>query len=376
MDDDTLGRLLASASPGIPLDGRGLAVNRSLLDRILGLAPTDAENRAVLRSARFEGATFLGPSRFTGISFLDDVSFDRTAFQGDASFDGAEFGGNARFAGSTFGGKAGFADARFDRHAWFSGAAFDREADFDGARFDGPAWFSTATFAADARFQRTTFGSDATFDHAGFGCHVAFADGVFERDLSIAGATFNHPARYDGALFKGPAGAPEEAVGKAAWAGAPLAPWTSRAKAALIDHAILAGLLAAAILVRPLLDRLSYTTSVSTLLVVALIAGMVVIVRNLITQGYTGQTPGKRRLGLCVVRQRDGMPVQPVTSVLRYFLHVVDTVPALLGWLAPLWSPARQTFADRLTASVVVEQQGWTHAAPTRVSPLPAGGIT
>ena len=376
VDDETLRRLLAQASPGLPLDARGLAVSPPLLDRILGLAPKDAENRAVLRSARFGGATFSGTARFAGVSFVHDVSFDQTAFRGDTSFDGAGFGGHARFAGSTFDGKAGFADARFGSHAWFSGTAFGRDADFDGARFEGPAWFGAATFAADARFQRTSFGGDAFFDHVGFGCHVAFAEGLFERDISLDGATFNHPARYDGARFKGPGGAPVGAVGKAAWSGAPMAPWPKRAAAALVDHAVLAGLLVAAVLVRPLLDRLSYTTPVWALLAVALVVGMVVVVRNLITQGYTGQTPGKRRMGLCVVRQRDGMPIKPATSVIRYFLHVVDTVPFLLGWLAPLWTPARQTFADRLTACVVVEQEGWVHAAPVRPPVLPAAGFS
>ena len=366
VDDDGFRRTLAQAGPSRPLDLRGKTVDGAFLARLLALAPRDAAGRPVLRCASFGGATFVGPVSFAGVVFHDDVSFDRTVFRGDALFEDAIFEGHARFGLSTFEGGAGFTRARFGAHAWFSGTTFARIADFEQAAWAGPAWFGSADFATDVSFAGASFGVDANFDQARFGCHTTFASALFEGQFSIVGTAFAHEPRYDAARFKGPGGAPKAATRHVLWAGAPLASWSRRMAAGLLDLAGPVALVTAAVVLGLLMRSLSYQGMVAPLVVVALLAGAVLTVRNLIYQGHTGQTLGKRRLGLSVVRKSDGLPVGVRTSLLRAGLHVLDTVPLLAGWLAPLWSGARQTFADRIVATVVVEQTGWAGAAPTR----------
>lgn len=112
------------------------------------------------------------------------------------------------------------------------------------------------------------------------------------------------------------------------------------------------------------LPRLNYFGSRPYLLALALAGAVAYTVRNLINQGYTGQTVGKQRMGLTLVRKNDGLPVGARTSLVRYALHAVDTVPGFAGWLLPLWNPTRQTFADQLATTVVACQRGWAGAAP------------
>ena len=370
VDAPGLRALVTTSSPSQALDLRGKTIDAGLLDRMLAVAPHDDQGRPVLRSVLFGGATFTGPARFSGVAF-HEASFDDATFLGDARFDGAVFGGQARFGRARFGGVADFAGARFQSQAWFSGAAFSADARFGNASFGGPAWFGGAGFTADALFRHASFAGDAVFAETRFGCHATFAETDFSGLMSLTSATFNHEARYDGARFRGPGGAPRSAAKQLVWAGAPLASWPARAGATLLDHAVPATLLLAALV----FTRLAFPGSGMLLLALALVGGAGLAVHNLIEQGYTGQTFGKKSFGLCLVGKTDGAPVGAKLSLLRYGLHAVDTIPVFLGWLAPLWSPSRQTFADRIASTVVVRQRGWSGASPPRPSGVPASGF-
>ncbi len=37
--------------------------------------------------------------------------------------------------------------------------------------------------------------------------------------------------------------------------------------------------------------------------------------------------------------------------------HFLDSLACYVGWLWPLWDPKRQTFADKIMSTVVVEQR-------------------
>jgi hypothetical protein len=43
-------------------------------------------------------------------------------------------------------------------------------------------------------------------------------------------------------------------------------------------------------------------------------------------------------------------------SFVRYIAHVLDSIPCYLGYLWPLWDAKRQTFADKVIGTVVIEQ--------------------
>ena len=69
-----------------------------------------------------------------------------------------------------------------------------------------------------------------------------------------------------------------------------------------------------------------------------------------------GATPGKRLMGLRVVR-RDGEPLGPFRSVVRAFGHLVSTPLANAGFLLALAHPESRALHDLLAGSLVVEPE-------------------
>jgi uncharacterized RDD family membrane protein YckC len=70
-------------------------------------------------------------------------------------------------------------------------------------------------------------------------------------------------------------------------------------------------------------------------------------------QGRTGQTVGKKAMGLVLVSERTGRPIGPWMSFVRDLAHFLDGL-FYLGYLWPLWDPKRQTFADKVMETVVI----------------------
>ncbi|MGI8684871.1 MAG: pentapeptide repeat-containing protein [Acidimicrobiales bacterium] len=366
LEGDERSAAMAALGRGRPLDVRGVTIGRELLDEIIGVIPRDDCGRPVLNRARFDRATFEGGAPFPQVVFAKEASFDRARFEGDATFTGTQFAGNARFARAAFAGQAVFGDAVFTGQAWFGGATFGRLAAFDGTRFSNMAWFGSADFATDAEFAGATFLGDTNFDGAAFGCHTVFADVDFRGETRLERATFVHDPSYRGATFTGKGGAPQGAVRQTMLSGPSLASWKQRALARLYDEAhglaIVAG---ATVLGLALQTLLHYEGAFPVFAGLGAVAALGLQVRNLVVQGHTGQTPGKRRQGICVVRERDGLPIGPGRSVLRYALHILDTLPALLGWLRPLRNAKGQTFADTVLTTVVVRRSAWAKVGAT-----------
>ena len=74
-----------------------------------------------------------------------------------------------------------------------------------------------------------------------------------------------------------------------------------------------------------------------------------------IRQGGTGQSIGKKALGIRLLKEADGRPMGTGMALLRDVVHVVDSAPMDIGYLWPLWDPKKQTFADKIVATVVVK---------------------
>jgi uncharacterized RDD family membrane protein YckC len=75
-----------------------------------------------------------------------------------------------------------------------------------------------------------------------------------------------------------------------------------------------------------------------------------------IKQGRTGYTIGKGVLGIKLVKQDTGQPMGAGLSFVRQIAHILDALPCYLGYLWPLWDAKRQTFADKVMNTVVIEQ--------------------
>ncbi|HEV7172502.1 RDD family protein [Pedococcus sp.] len=70
-------------------------------------------------------------------------------------------------------------------------------------------------------------------------------------------------------------------------------------------------------------------------------------------QGRTGQSVGKKAMGLALVSERTSRPIGPWMSFVRDLAHFLDGI-FYIGYLWPLWDPKRQTFADKVMETVVI----------------------
>jgi len=68
----------------------------------------------------------------------------------------------------------------------------------------------------------------------------------------------------------------------------------------------------------------------------------------------SGQTIGKRALGIRVVDSATGGPIGFGRAVVRYFGRWISAIPFLLGFFWMLWDRERQTWHDKFAQDVVV----------------------
>src|ERR1700722_19359490 len=77
----------------------------------------------------------------------------------------------------------------------------------------------------------------------------------------------------------------------------------------------------------------------------------------------SGQTVGKRALGIRVIDFANGGPIGFGRAVIRYFGRIVSTLPIFLGYFWMLWDRERQTWHDKFANDVVVPVSSYP-AAP------------
>jgi uncharacterized RDD family membrane protein YckC len=82
---------------------------------------------------------------------------------------------------------------------------------------------------------------------------------------------------------------------------------------------------------------------------------------TLLEGGATGQTLGKRALGIRVIDLARGGPIGPGRAFIRLVGRIVSWIPLYLGYLWMLWDTEKQTWHDKMAGSVVV---------PTNVYPV------
>ncbi|GAB7031531.1 RDD family protein [Streptomyces sp. NPDC021749] len=71
-------------------------------------------------------------------------------------------------------------------------------------------------------------------------------------------------------------------------------------------------------------------------------------------EGSSGQTPGKKALGIKVIKEATGQPMGFGMTFVRYLCRYLNGLLCGIGWLWPLWDDKKQTFADKIVGSVVV----------------------
>lgn len=71
-------------------------------------------------------------------------------------------------------------------------------------------------------------------------------------------------------------------------------------------------------------------------------------------QGATGQSVGKGVIGTTLIGEATGRPIGAGLAFVRQIAHIVDGI-CFIGYLWPLWDSKRQTFADKIMKTIVVE---------------------
>jgi uncharacterized RDD family membrane protein YckC len=70
--------------------------------------------------------------------------------------------------------------------------------------------------------------------------------------------------------------------------------------------------------------------------------------------GPTGQTLGKKALGIRVIDFATGGPIGHGRAFIRYIGRIASEIPILLGYFWMLWDKEKQTWHDKFAGSVVV----------------------
>jgi uncharacterized RDD family membrane protein YckC len=145
------------------------------------------------------------------------------------------------------------------------------------------------------------------------------------------------------------------------------AEWTTRVRARMIDKAptylgliIFSG--GYAILIVQLVVSDTSTSGIEGA-AVAMIIGLGVMVASLgwiaynrwITGGKTGQSVGKRATKIRLVGKETNAPIGARNACIRDLVHILDAL-TLVGYLWPLWDEKRQTFADQIMKTIVINE--------------------
>jgi uncharacterized RDD family membrane protein YckC len=152
---------------------------------------------------------------------------------------------------------------------------------------------------------------------------------------AYGGPEYQQPP-YGGQPYGGPA------YGGPVYGGNQLAAWGWRALGYLIDFVIIA--IPSAVIGVATGSRVVYD-------LLAIIGGATIGYLN----GAYGQSPGKRVVGIKVLRESDGQLIGGGMGIVRTIAHVLDSLACLIGWFWPLWDAKRQTFADKVIGTVVIK---------------------
>jgi uncharacterized RDD family membrane protein YckC len=94
-----------------------------------------------------------------------------------------------------------------------------------------------------------------------------------------------------------------------------------------------------------------------TLILIGAVLSLAVTLFLAYREGTTGQTPGKRIVGIRLLKEYDGSTMGFGLGFGRRLLHFLDAICCGIGYLWPLWDQKNQTFADKIVHTVVVKDQ-------------------
>ncbi|MFE2147785.1 RDD family protein [Streptomyces sp. NPDC059456] len=135
----------------------------------------------------------------------------------------------------------------------------------------------------------------------------------------------------------------------------PLAHWGQRVGAYLLDALIIAGPMYALGFIDLASSDDPANAGPGIFFTIGILYALGMALFQLYKEGTTGQTTGKKVLGISLRRERDGAFLGFGMAFVRKLAHVLDGIPCYIGWLWPLWDEKKQTFADKVCSTVVIQ---------------------
>ncbi|MFE9934045.1 RDD family protein [Streptomyces sp. NPDC005533] len=136
----------------------------------------------------------------------------------------------------------------------------------------------------------------------------------------------------------------------------PLAHWGLRVGAYLLDALIIGGpMYALAGIGAAIAGGDSDSAAAGVLSLIGMLYALGMAFFQLYKEGTTGQTTGKKVVGISLHKEADGATLGFGMAFVRKLAHILDGIPCYLGWLWPLWDAKKQTFADKVCNTVVVK---------------------
>ncbi|HML50440.1 MAG TPA: RDD family protein [Propionicimonas sp.] len=84
--------------------------------------------------------------------------------------------------------------------------------------------------------------------------------------------------------------------------------------------------------------------------------------------GTYGITPGRAIAKTKLISEETGQLIGVGQGILRQLAHLLDSLACYIGWLFPLWDAKRQTFADKIVKTVVIDNSADPNAGQIRWS--------
>jgi uncharacterized RDD family membrane protein YckC len=104
-----------------------------------------------------------------------------------------------------------------------------------------------------------------------------------------------------------------------------------------------------------IVEFIGYATGARVLIWLGILIALGINIYNRWFQaGQTGQSWGKKALGIKLVGEATGEPIGPGMAFARDICHILDGIPCYIGFLWPIWDAKRQTFADKILSTIVI----------------------
>jgi uncharacterized RDD family membrane protein YckC len=168
------------------------------------------------------------------------------------------------------------------------------------------------------------------------------------------------------ASFPEPAGFPPQGAYNQPGYGAPnlplaptgggLADWPKRALGGLIDYV-------APGIVFSILSQILANVSSGLASTVSFVLGVGWMVYLGYKSGTTGVTFGRSITKTKLISEATGQPIGVGNGIVRQLAHIIDSIICYIGWLFPLWDVKKQTIADKLMKTVVIDNSADPNAS-------------